>query len=413
MKTISLLFLVVFVIAGCSSATQEPLTTAQEPTNSPQPTAAATESTATEQPPEPTATNTLEPTPSEIPTETALPPLFSFTVFENNPILKSGDNGEWDYFNLFGGRVVLVDDTFHLFYGGRGEGISGIGYATSTDGFSFTKYAANPIFQPDGEGFDAVAVRLPVPLESDDVWMLFYNASSEGESPNAYVAGSSIGLTTAPAPAGPWSQGQLVLKTGRTGEWDEGFVLPNSVIGTEDGYRMYYTGGINPERIYSREPDNEVSGAMCGMATSTDGINWTKYDDPSTTEAPFAESDPILKPSSSGWDSADVECSVFTSDDGFEMLYRGLDFESYNAVTDYGFASSSDGVNWVKYPGNPVYRSDQDPQAIGYFKGGNEGGDRDSATAPSVLKNGSTYYLYYSYWIQTMESVVTGEISEP
>jgi hypothetical protein len=63
---------------------------------------------------------------------------------------------------------------------------------------------------------------------------------------------------------------------------------------------------------------------MCGLATSADGINWTKYDDPSTTEAPYAKSDPVLQPSPSGWDAEDVICSVMKTDTGWEMLYQGF-----------------------------------------------------------------------------------------
>jgi hypothetical protein len=162
---------------------------------------------------------------------------------------------------------------------------------------------------------------------------------------------------------------------------------------------MYYTGGLNPDRFYIQAQGNERSGAMCGMATSADGINWIKYDDPSTTEAPYAESDPVMGPSPSGWDSAEVKCSVFKTDAGWEMLYKGLDSFSYNTVSEYGFATSSDGVNWSKYPGNPVFLSNQDPLTKGNFGGGNVGGDIDSVTAPSALKDGSTYYLYYSYWL--------------
>ena len=63
---------------------------------------------------------------------------------------------------------------------------------------------------------------------------------------------------------------------------------------------------------------------MCGMATSADGTSWTKYDDPGTTEAPFAESDPVLQPSPPGWDAEDVKYSVMNTDPGWEMLYKGL-----------------------------------------------------------------------------------------
>ena len=175
------------------------------------------------------------------------------------------------------------------------------------------------------------------------------------------------------------------------------------MIATEDGYRMYYTGGTNPERMHIRDPDNEGSGAMYGMATSEDGINWAKYNDPSTAEAPYAESDPVLEPSSSGWDAMDVKCSVMKTETGWEMLYKALRLVSYSVPSRYGYAISEDGVSWDKYPGNPIFQSNDDPLAY----------ERDSISAPSALKVGSTYYLYYSYWRQAMEGVATGVITEP
>ena len=105
--------------------------------------------------------------------------------------------------------------------------------------------------------------------------MLYYNASATYEASDYDVVGSSIGLTTAPEPTGPWTQDKLVLNAGEPGELDSGFVIPNSVIATKEGNRMYYTGGINPERIYLPDSDNKGNGAMCGTAISPDGINWT------------------------------------------------------------------------------------------------------------------------------------------
>ena len=142
---------------------------------------------------------------------------------------------------------------------------------------------------------------------------------------------------------------------------------------------------------------------MCGMATSADGINWTKYDDPGTTEAPYAESDPVMEPSPSGWDAADVKCSVMKTNTGWEMLYKGLGKVTDGINSKFGYATSQDGVNWAKYPGNPIFRSNQDPLSH----------DLDYVIEPSALKDGSTYYLYYSYGGRAMEGVATGTISEP
>ena len=102
------------------------------------------------------------------------------------------------------------------------------------------------------------------------------------------------------------------------------------------------------------------------------------------------------------WDAVDVKCSVVKTDTGWEMLYKGLGDVSYRVTHKFGYATSQDGVSWVKYPGNPIFRETQDP--IGRV---------DYIIAPSLLKDGSTYYLYYSYLGQDMEGVATGAITEP
>ena len=351
MKRFFFMLIIGVVLTACGSAAQETKITVPEPTIPPIPTLTATELIETELPPHPSATITMEPTLTVLPTDTPPALQINFTPSENNPIVSTGNSGEWDYYRAFGARVVLIEDTFHLFYGGWGEETNGIGYATSSDGFTFTKHNTNPIFQPDGEGFDALAVRLPTPL----------------------VVG------------------------------DSGFVIPNSVIATVDGYRMYYTGGLNLDRFYIQAQGNERSGAMCGMATSADGISWIKYDDPSTTEIPYAESDPVMGPNSSGWDDVDVKCGVMSTDTGWEMVYKGLGTATDGINSKFGYATSTDGVDWVKYPGNPIYQSNKDLLAR----------NNEFVIEPSILKDGSTYYLYYSYAGRAMEGVATGTITQP
>ena len=80
------------------------------------------------------------------------------------------------------------------------------------------------------------------------------------------------------------------------------------------------------------------------MATSPDGITWTKYNDPSTTQAPYAESDPVPKPGNAGdWDSdAASYCCVLKKTGYFEMYYSGWNPNSVG----FGYASSVDGISW-------------------------------------------------------------------
>ena len=199
-----------------------------------------------------------------------------------------------------------------------------------------------------------------IEAELDDTWMLFYNANNAGEKFRPQVAGgSSIGVTTATDPTGPWSPGQQVLTTGGSGEWDSEFIIPNSIVTTEDGYRMYYSAGPDPAK-------NEM---MCGMATSTDGITWTKYDDPATTQAPFAESDPVLQPGPANWEALMVQCRVLKTDTGWEMFYHGWG----GGYARVGYAFSPDGVQWTKYQDNPL---------------------KIYLVYPYAIKENSTYYLY-------------------
>lgn len=371
------------LLVACSGATESPPTMLPEPTTKPEPTATQTELMPTEIPPTPSPapTATPQPTPTQIPTDTPPPLQFNLSWDENNPILERGASDEWDHWRILEGDVVQIDDVFHMFYSGMAEDIIGIGYAVSPDGIEFTKHDANPIFQSDGEGFDTIGVLYATPLVVDDTWMLFYNAVAPGERYiSATGGGSSIGLTTASEPTGPWTTGQQVLRAGASGEWDSGFIFPTSAIVTEDGYRMYYAAGSDPD-LFPPE-------MMCGMATSPDGITWTKYDDPSTTEAPFAESDPVMQPGPSGWERIGIYCSVLKTDTGWEMFYEGWDGSSM-----IGYASSSDGAHWSKYKDNPLLGT--------------------SRWSPSATKVGSIYYLYAYDSDSSDLYVATGTIDLP
>ena len=111
---------------------------------------------------------------------------------------------------------------------------------------------------------------------------------------------------------------------------------------------MYYTG-YGDEKVGGFDEEH----AHIGRATSADGIRWTKHDDPATTEAAFAESDPVMsRDQSSQWDSWHVKDSNVRWVDGrWKMLYHG----TTNAKKgNFGFAWSDDGIHWERAPNNPV-----------------------------------------------------------
>ncbi len=285
-----------------------------------------------------------------------------FKAYKANPVLSPGKPGEWDELFVWNPQVIKDDDICYLFYlGGNISGRMAIGYATSADGYHFTKFPGNPVLSPDDEGFDAYTVGPGIILKNDTNWLMYYNA----QDLRAFAPGDAVGRATSKSPAGPWSKSEDPLMTsGTKSEWDAGFVIPSSVLLLKNGsYIMYYSGGT----------DIALFDDFCvGMAESTDGINWKKYNDPLTTEHPYAESDPVLVPGKPGeWDGSFVWMANVTGyAGGFMMYYGAAATNSREELKGIGYATSRDGIHWDKYPGNPVYRSQDDPFILSKGKTG-------------------------------------------
>lgn len=99
-----------------------------------------------------------------------------------------------------------------------------------------------------------------------------------------------------------------------------------------------------------------ADGHAIGFATSTDGLRWTKYDNPETTDEQFSESDPVFI-KGADWEHNKVDRPrVIKSPDGWVMIYQaGISVEMR------GLAISNDGIQWEKYPENPIFNKDVFP----------------------------------------------------
>ncbi|MBL7154058.1 MAG: hypothetical protein ISS79_10090 [Phycisphaerae bacterium] len=79
---------------------------------------------------------------------TAEEPQGPYTKYPGNPLMKKGDFGDWDDGGISEAEVLYHNGAFHMFYGGThllGPRLESIGYAYSLDGYSFVKYARNPV----------------------------------------------------------------------------------------------------------------------------------------------------------------------------------------------------------------------------------------------------------------------------
>lgn len=134
-----------------------------------------------------------------------------------------------------------------------------------------------------------------------------------------------------------WVDQGTILESGVAGEWDYylwgGFAF--SVIKRNGVYYLYYQGASD----YRTDYDESVLWRAIGVATSTDGIHFSKYED-----------SPILTwfPNQYGEEGA-VSSGVTLGDEGETMLYYGANTQESPVTVNASVrvASSTNGLNFT------------------------------------------------------------------
>jgi predicted GH43/DUF377 family glycosyl hydrolase len=295
----------------------------------------------------PTTTSTSVPSPTStstpVPTSTPRPPSVQFDtpdfVFQGEdpsiPIVTNNPSSEIRNLYINPGAVLFHDGQFHMLFNSftGWPGIIEVGYMTSEDGYNWQMVQDAPVFTTDQIPFgDGKADISSAIVEEDGTWMAYFHT----------VGGGEIGRATAASPLGPWAvDTDPVLKPSTEG-WDQYGLGWPSVVREGGEYRMYYGARTR-------------SGYAIGLATSTDGISWTKYNDPVTSDELYAESDPVLV-ADTDWEFTTVDRPrVVKSPDGWVMIYQA------GTIEKRGLAISDDGIHWEKYPANPIFTRDAFP----------------------------------------------------
>ena len=188
---------------------------------------------------------------------------------------------------------------------------------------------ANPVLGPTAsEQLDSDGVDDPSVARVGSGYVMWYSGTAEdGSGPAIFAATSSNGRAWTRA-----NGGDPVL-AGTGGAFDaRGVSGPDVIYDAGDAaapYRMYYAGR------------GDVFGGI-GLAVSTDGLNWSKHDDPGTTPA----ADPVLEHGEPG--SADsfaaADPSVMKDGATWKLWYTGDD----SSKKRIAYATSPDGVAWTK-----------------------------------------------------------------
>ena len=237
----------------------------------------------------------------------------NFTPYEKNPVFTGTGEGTWDTRIRERGYILKEGEAYHLWYTGyRDEGDSTtmkLGYATSSDGISWSRYAENPIFTESW-------VEDMMVVKHDSLYYMF----AEGRNDIAHMLTSRDKVT--------WNDHGSLLIRQTTGE-----PLSPGPYGTP----TVFIDGDTWHLFYER---NDLG---IWHATSTDLKEWKNVDD-----------DPVIAMGPGLYDKFGVAMNqIIRYGDLYYGYYHGTptkDWSEWNT----NVAVSKDLHHWKKFPGNPI-----------------------------------------------------------
>jgi len=225
---------------------------------------------------------------------------------------------------------------------------------------SWQYYAGNPVLSPSADSWDNKSVTVPTVIYDNGKLKMWYHGISSDNASGFGLAESDDGITWQKKSASP-----LLVPENESGvtqiSIEEPVVIKNNI------YHMWYCSTDADQKYHIH------------YATSADGINWQKYPG-------------YVLSGSESWESRGVTNPFVIYKDGqYWMWYQAWGSGNWKI----GFAQSTDGIHWQKYPGNPLIL----PESLGVD--GN----------PGVIFMNNKFYLWYTSFTMAISQNVYHAVS--
>ncbi|MGP8070576.1 MAG: hypothetical protein ACLP5V_11865 [Candidatus Bathyarchaeia archaeon] len=216
----------------------------------------------------------------------------------------------------------------------------------------WSKFTGNPILSP--RTWDPGAFR-PRVLYDGTTFRMWYSGLDTKSNP------VGIGYATSTNGSKWVANSQPVLQASSS-SWEGNYISIGSVLWNGSAFTMYYRG-------VGGQPGSPEGNGAVGIATSPDGVTWTKY-----------AGNPVMRATSSV-DSQFLSAPyVIQTGSSYKMWYTCKNPLLANYAICY--ASSSDGKTWSKNS-SPVLTS-------------GSGWESQALYSPSVIFDGTTYGMWYT-----------------
>ncbi|HSP88120.1 MAG TPA: hypothetical protein VLN45_08295 [Ignavibacteriaceae bacterium] len=275
----------------------------------------------------------------------------SWIDYPGNPVLTS-QNSYYDNYGVSQPAMIRDGNLFKMWYLGDGGSAKGyVLYAESEDGIDWTHPHSGPVLFPGSQSnWDSWAVHPGSVIKEDGIYKMYYTGWA-----NTY-GHWQVGLATSTDGIN-WVKNPSPVLTGNSN--NEYQVVATSVIKIENTYYMYYNAGHYQQSW------------TINLATSVDGINWTKH-----------SGNPILTATQT-WEGNGVHSpSVIENDNNYLMVYGGMD------NLGLGMATSTDGINWNS-PTDPFFTKENTS---------NNWGANDIAYPNFIRDSNNKLRIYYTGW---------------
>lgn len=167
----------------------------------------------------------------------------SWTKHPGNPVMSVGGAAEWDSARVREASIVHLGAVYHMWYSGtQSHPIYRIGYATSPDGLTWTKHAANPVLGIGvAGGWDDETVYAPQVVHYGGTFHMWYSAG-DGTTPREWQIGYAAscdqdGVTWVKDPTNP------AFGIGANPSWECGDSVDFNFVFNDGGvWTMFYSG---------------------------------------------------------------------------------------------------------------------------------------------------------------------------